>query len=343
MSRTTIVSPALAAAASLLLAGPATAHVKWFVDQENPNVPNFEPYSFTDLPVLIWIVVGLGLIGTAIFLDGRLPRFSVPNTRIRHDFMELLRIFTGMSFLLTAYEGALIAPHHVAYGGFGTAMVFLQAIVGIMLIANRFVEHAAILMLGVLAGVFIQFGPVAGFEYINFVGIALFLFFNHAGSDDLRARLKPYSVDMLRIFTGIALIVLGTTEKLTGAMLGQAFIAAYEWNFMPIIGFENFSDRLFVLSAGAMEVVFGVIMVLGVFTRLNTLVVSGFMLASNIVFLLINENEAALMELVGHMPIIATALILMLLGSGQRLSLAHVLGRRPLGYAEPNAAAVPGE
>ena len=97
---------------------------------------------------------------------------------------------------------------------------------------------------------------------------------------------------------------------------------------MPYLGFEWFTDQLFVLSAGAMEVVFGTIMILGVITRLNTFVIAGFMLTSNIVFLITNENENALMELVGHMPIIATAVILLLLGYGQRIKLRNPTVRR---------------
>ena len=97
-------------------------------------------------------------------------------------------------------------------------------------------------------------------------------------------------------------------------MLGQAFIANYQWNFMPALGFDWYTDQLFVLSAGAMEVVFGTILILGVVTRLNILVVAVFMLASNITFLVFGQNDHALMELVGHMPIIATAVILLLLG-----------------------------
>ncbi|WP_412551725.1 hypothetical protein [Shimia sp. MIT910701] len=58
-------------------------------------------------------------------------------------------------------------------------------------------------------------------------------------------------------------------------------------------------------------------------TRLNILVVAVFMLASNITFLVFGQNDHALMELVGHMPIIATAVILLLLGYGQKIKLKN--------------------
>lgn len=162
------------------------------------------------------------------------------------------------------------------------------------------------------------------------VGIALFLLFNYFPSEEIQEKLKPYSVDMLRIFTGLSLIALGCFEKLQGAALGQAFVADYQWNFMKSLGFGWFDDQLFVLSAGVMEVVFGVVLVLSVVTRLTVMVVAGLMLTSNIVLLLQNEQEKALTELIGHLPIIAIALILLLLGYGQRLK---VTPKRPTALA----------
>ncbi|MGD1924909.1 MAG: DoxX family membrane protein [Paracoccaceae bacterium] len=305
----------------LALVSPTSshAHVRWFVDSGDPGATAFEPYMPSDPAVLIWMAIGVVLVGTAIFLDRILPGLPIADTKVRHDVMELMRILTGMSFLLTAYEGALVAPHLQAHGGLGTFLVFLQAGIGVLLLSNHFLHHAAILILLLFIGMLIQFGLVRSFEYVNVVGIALFLLFNYFPSQDARNRLKPYSVDALRIFTGLSLITLGISEKLYGAALGQAFIADHQWNFMPVLGLDWFDDRLFVLSAGVMEVVFGLILVLGVVTRLNMLVVAGLMLASNIVFLLQEKHDEALAELIGHLPIIATALILLLLGYGQRL------------------------
>lgn len=317
--QSSLIASTMLALCAAACARPASAHVRWFTDPNDPQLADFEAYRLTDTPALVWFAVGAFLVATAIFLDGRLPSAPVIGARLQQNAIELLRILTGMSMLLLAYGGTLLAPHLEAYGAFGTTLLFLQALIGVLLISNHFVVHAAILTILLLLGTMVQFSVLWGIEYINFIGIALFLLFTNFPEPVMRARLAPYAVDMLRIFTGLALITLGITEKLQGAVLGQAFLASYEWNFMKLLGLEWFSDQLFVLSAGAMEVIFGVIMVLGVVTRLNTAVIAGFMLTSNIVFLLINESDNALMEFVGHMPIIATASILMLLGYGQKL------------------------
>jgi uncharacterized membrane protein YphA (DoxX/SURF4 family) len=317
----------------VMLAGAdAAAHVRWFVDP-SAKVETFEPYRLTDAAVLVWIAVALLLIGASVALDMRLPNVRIVDTKTRHDFIELLRVFTGMAMLLTAYEGAIIAPHLIAYGPFGTVLLFAQAGIGILLIANRFVRHAAILMMLLHMGVAIKFGLLAAFEYLIMVAIAVFLLINNLSTAELRERFKPYSVDLLRILTGISLITLGFSEKLVGAMMAENFLALYEWNFMQTLGLEFFTDRLFVLSAGVIEVVFGVILVLGTTTRLNVLALSVVLFASNVLFLIQGENEAAMVEFIGHMPVIGVAVILLLLGSGQRLKITNFLPQRRVNTA----------
>ena len=312
-----------------LYTSDTSAHVKWFVDTETASVESFQAYHLFDMPVLIWIGVLIASILVSIFLDMKLPVVRIADSKTRHDFIEIMRIFTGMSFLLTAYEGALIAPHLLAHGQFGIAMVFLQAVIGIMLIGNRFIKYAALMMFVLFLGVMVQFGFLSALEYANVFGIGLFLLFNNLSDSSLNERMKTYSVDALRIFTGISLTTLGVTEKLTGALYGQAFLADYQWNFMQALGFDLFDDRLLVLSAGMSEVILGIVLILGTTTRLTMLTISGLMLTSNIAFILQGNNDAALKEFVGHLPIIGSALVLILLGYGQRLKITNLWRNNP--------------
>lgn len=301
------------------------AHVRWFIDSDAPALSRFVPYSLSDGAVQLWIAVGVLFVASSVAIDLFLPRPRLAPGGVRQNVVGILRMFVGISFLITAYEGNLIAPHLPGYGWFGVALATMQAVIGMMFIANRYLFHAAMMIFILVLGVFIQHGTGSVFEYCNIIGIALFFLLRVLPDGEGIAKYKPYSIDILRIFTGVALITLGITEKLSGAALGEAFIAQYQWNFMPLLGFESFSDRLFVLSAGVMEVVFGAILLLGTTTRLNTLVISFFMLASNITFLVSGNNEAALMELIGHMPIIGTALVLLAHGSGAGLKITNVL------------------
>lgn len=322
-----------------LSALPALAHVNWFVEEAAPGV--VANYSVTDPVFLAWVAVALGMVAVSVWLDARLPVLRIVDTKTRHDFMEILRVFTGMSFLLTAYEGALLAPHHVMEGPVVTALLFLQAGIGILLIANRWLKWTALLMLVLQTGVLITCGVAAALEYSIFVGIALFLLFNNLSDPERRAHAKLYSVAALRIWTGISLFALAIGEKLAPTALGQSFVATYQWNFMQALGFDVFTDQFFVLSAGMVEAVIGVVLILGTTVRLAVFALSAMMAISNVVFILQGENEAALVEFVGHMPIIGTALILLLLGYGQRLKITHLLGWEPVPAAQPEKLTEP--
>jgi len=335
----TVLTRLLIVAPICMIGTGAAAHVNWFVDTDAEPLPNIAP---TDPLFLGWTALALGMIAFSVWLDGRLPTLRVAPSKLRHDFMEILRVFTGMSFLLTAYEGALVAPHKVVEGVIGLALVVLQAVIGVMLIANRWIFAAALLMLVLHVAVALTFGLLPALEYAILVGIAFFLLLNAIEDPDWRDRLKPYSVDALRIWTGISLVALAVGEKLAPSALGQVFLAQYDWNFLQAMGLSFFDDRVFVLSAGMVEAVIGIVLILGTTVRLAVLALSVMMALSNVVFILQGNNEAALVEFIGHMPIIGVALLLMLLGYGQRLKITHAFsawrhrsreGRQPIAGA----------
>ncbi|MEL7099114.1 MAG: hypothetical protein AAGM84_09830 [Pseudomonadota bacterium] len=307
-----------------VVALPAAAHVRWFVEA-GVEVEGFVPFSLTETAVQIWIGLALLLVGASVWLDTVLPEVRIVDSKTRHDFIEILRIFTGMSCLLTAYDGAIVAPHLGAFGPFGITLLIVQSVIGILLIANRFVRHAAIWMILMHIGVGIKFGPLAAAEYLIMPAIAIFLLINNLPTEELRAAWKPYSVSLLRILTGISLITLGVSEKLVNAQMAETFLITQNWNILTALGFEWFTDRLFVLSAGMVEIVFGVILVLGTTTRLNMIAFSLVLLTSNVLFLIEGNKEAALLEFIGHMPVIGVALILLLLGYGQTLKITNLL------------------
>lgn len=312
------------ALAMCMVATGATAHVNWFVQGDAQPLENI---SVTDPVFLVWTGAAALMVLFSVWVDGKLPTPRIAETKLRHDFMEILRVFTGMSFLLTAYEGSLVAPHKVADGTFGLVLVVTQALIGIMLIANRWIKTAAIMMLVLHAGVAIKFGLFPALEYAIIVGIAFFLLLNAIEDEARRDKFKPYSVDALRIWTGISLVALAVGEKLGPSALGQVFVGQYQWNFMQALGFDFFDDRLFVLSAGMVEAVIGVVLILGTTVRLAVLALSVTMAISNVVFIIQGNNEAALVEFIGHMPIIGVALLLLLLGYGQRLKITHAFSQ----------------
>ncbi len=67
------------------------------------------------------------------------------------------------------------------------------------------------------------------------------------------------------------------------------------------------------------EAVPGIVLILGTKVRLAVMALPVLMVISFIVLIIQGNSEAALVEFIGHVPIIGVALILLLLGYDQRL------------------------
>ncbi len=306
----------------------SVAHVKWFLPVEGDISSTYIPYGLFDTPVLLWSAIALLLILSSIFLDTRFPVFPLLKNVRQEYLMYLLKMCTGLSLLMSAYRGVIFAPHLQASAGIGEVLVLLEAVIGLLLVANFHIFAATIMLIILYLGAALQFGIITAMEYLNILGIACCLLLFHFYPVKYRTLLKAYSISALRILTGIAIISLGFSEKLLNPELGEFFVIKYQWNFMANLGMTEFSNQLFVFSAGVIEVVFGIILVLGTTTRINILVVSAFMLASNITFFASGEYSEALTEIFGHLPIIASAIILIFFGSGNKLKVTSLWVRQ---------------
>lgn len=313
---------------AILFSSPSFAHVRWFLPIEGEIYSIFTPYGLFDTPVLIWCALALGIILLSIGLDSKLPVLPLLKNVRQEYLMYLLKLCTGLSLLMSTYSGVIFAPHLQASAGAGDFLVIIQAVVGLLFIINFHIFAATILLCILFLGVMLLYGIIPAMEYLNILGIACCLHLFHFHPLKYRTHLKAYSIASLRILTGIAVITLGFSEKLLNPQLGEFFVSAYQWNFMANLGLTDFTDQLFVFSAGVMEVVFGIILVLGTTTRINILVVSVFMLASNITFLASKEYSEALTEIFGHLPIIASAMILIFFGSGNKLKITSLWTRQ---------------
>ena len=209
-------------------------------------------------------------------------------------------------------------------GPFGLLLRFVQGGIGVLFMANIAVRLGAALMVILFLASTGLFGFVTSLEYFNFLGIALFLLLQSAPVD----RLRTYALPALRIHTGIALGVLAWTEKLIDPNLAMRFLEKNQINFMKALGEHVFTDRFFVLCAGCTELIFALIFTLGLITRLNTLALAGFLVASNLYFFLIGKTDNAFLELTGHLPLLAIALLLILYGGGGKLRLTNLFFRR---------------
>jgi uncharacterized membrane protein YphA (DoxX/SURF4 family) len=313
-------------------ARPAAAHVKWFFREDPAQPATAIPFALTEPAVQLWLGIILACVGVALVLDRYLP--PPPQgvrdfaRRQRAKIVHLFQLLVGLALLLTAVKGALIAPHLAETGPMGLLLRFVEGAAGVLLIANIGVRLAAGLMIVLFLASAGLFGFISSLEYFNFLGIALFLLFEGNAARRADDRFHPYALPVLRVHAGIALGVLAWTEKLVDPNLAIRFLENHQINFMKFLGEHLFSDRLFVLCAGCTELIFAIIFTLGLITRINTLTLAGFLLSSNLYFFVIGKTEEGFLELTGHLPLVAIALLLILYGGGHRLRLTNLLFRR---------------
>ncbi len=306
----------------------ASAHVKWFVREDTEHLVQASKFSFAEPWVQVWAGVILICIAMALLLERYLPNppemlvtFAQNN---RRQVLHLFQLLVGLAMLLTAVKGAILAPHLSEISLFGLLLRFVQGGIGVLFIANKAVRAGAVLMIVLFLASTGLFGFITSLEYFNFLGIALFLLLR-SNQDD---RSRSYALPVMRIHTGIALGVLAWTEKLIDPNLAIRFLEKNQINFLKALGEDIFTDRFFVLCAGCTELIFAIIFILGLITRINTLSLAGFLVSSNLYFFMVGKTDEAFLELSGHLPLFAVAILLILYGGGNKLCLTNLFSSK---------------
>lgn len=299
------------------------AHVKWFAHP----VGEVAPYKLTDTPVLIAIACALLLIAVGVYLEHKL---SVPEKLNKYieilapRVLSLASIGFGFAFVLFSLNGFVFAPNLSAVGLSGLLLLLLQAVAGLLILFGFYerVGGALVILLFVL-GCF-TYGSFEMLDTLEMVGFALYAMIVGRPMWKIREteflkstthRIHEYGLPILRVGTGLNLIVLGFTEKILAPELTADFLAHYHWNFMQALGFHGFTDYWFAFSAGTVEALFGVFFLLGLVTRTTTIALA--------VFLVTTLALLGPMELLGHLPHFSIAIVLLVLGSGARLVLTR--------------------
>jgi uncharacterized membrane protein YphA (DoxX/SURF4 family) len=324
LTQSSAARPFILGATMLACPAIATAHVKWFV-RDATHAASAVSFSLAEPAVRIWITAIVTAVILALVLEWCLPDPPEPVTsfRDRHKqpIADLFQLLVGLALLLTAIKGAILAPHLAGANGLGLTLRFAEGTIGVLLIANRAVVSAAGSMIALFLASTMLFGFISSLEYFNFLGIAVFLLLTSSPDGSWADRWRPYALPLLRVHLGIALGVLAWTEKLMDPALAMRFLEDNQLNFMKVLGLPTFSDRLFVLSAGSTELLFAIVFALGLVTRINTLVLASFLVSSNTHFFVVGKVDEAFLELTGHLPLFAIAMILVLYGSGRHLRL----------------------
>lgn len=261
----------------------------------------------------------------------------------------LLAVHLAVTLVVSGINVELFAPNLVLrepgavplQSSFAAVAAVLQIGVALALFYGAFTRPAALALVALWAAGVVHFGPVLMLEQAIVAGIALTLAITGRGPfavDALlsarrgrpRLRRLDQAITPLRLGTGISLAALAFTEKLWNLPLGLAFLERYPVNFLPAIGMPV-DDRTFLLAAGTVELLAGLLLITNSYVRLGIVVL----------WLPFNLTLAAFgwRELVGHLPIYGAMAVLAIWGQGSPAdvrALRRGLSQRPVLFDDPD-------
>lgn len=314
----------------------ALAHEIWFVDDPLPAGP--KPFLFTT-----WSSVNASMVLLAIFglVTALLVHFAIRPRRFPRRMRtffgsykawvpSVLRTLTGLLLFMGSFSRFLFASD-LRTGALPVVtervLLAFQLFIGLGFIIGIFPRFMASLGFTLYVLTFFIFPFPGVLNYLSFVGIFLYLFivgdpslpkgsrvkiFPHVISFLNLREAKPYAMAVLRFFTGLSFIIVGSLYKIYEPAYALEFLRMHNVNFIQGMGFANFTNEMFVLSAGITEILLGVLIILGLLPRLV-----GF-----IMFFLftITLSIFGIYELLGHLPLYAVAFALIAQGGGERWS-----------------------
>lgn len=293
------------------LMSTALAHEKWFI--EGPYQARFGQALS---PPALWFVVGALLFVVAAFLFWRSrgrqgllpgPELFGANAAGRGRLYALAPLILGVHIavplLIAGVSGNLFAPSVPLEGAWRYLLGLTQTGIALSFFYGGLARPAAVaLALLWLLGMVVT-SPAAMLENLHLLGFAAFFFLAGRGPYAIDRlifpRLEPpatlarHAVPALRIGAGLSFIAVALTEKLANLPLALTFLDEYPLNFTAALGIPIPNEH-FILAAGAVELIIGLLLVLGIFVR-ETIVVAW--LPFNLTLTIFNW-----VELVGHLP-----------------------------------------
>jgi uncharacterized membrane protein YphA (DoxX/SURF4 family) len=327
---------------AFLTSSQAFAHVKWFQGERPPLDLNafFQPLplAFSGgvavLVAVLWFLqhtrAGRGFLPGAEFFN------ALPERRMGlYGFIPaILGIHIAVPLLVSGVSGHLFSPDNALPTGWNYILGLMETGIALSLFYGGFARVSAVLLAWLwIVGVLI-FGVEAMLDNALMLGFAGFFWFAGRGpiSVDrlLFPRLEPSAssmeraVPVLRIALGVGLVAAALSEKLANPALARMFLEHYPLNFTSSLGIP-IPDNIFVLCAGSVELLVGLCLIFGVFTR-EIIVIAW--LPINLTLTIFDWSE-----LVGHLPIYGAMALLFVWDSSKENLELWVKGLRegPLG------------
>ena len=301
-------------------------HERWFLDESKFPV-QFDTWNTSNGLVPVAVAIAITAVATVIYRTR--GRHSVVPGPVQlgmpwENYVRLLTwvplvigVHMGVTLLVSGVSRQLLVPNlELPVNLLGGVLGMIEIAIALSFIYGALARPAAG-MLGViwLIGA-IVFGPLRLIEHTEILGIAFFIFATGRGPlafdmalDRLNkpvARLIPYAVTVLRVALGIGLTVVAFSEKIWNVPMALAFLQDHNFNFFPYIGLTSIDNEKFVLIAGTIELIVGLMLIAGTYVRLVILIT---LIPFNLTLPFMGWRE-----LVGHLPTYGILALLLLWG-----------------------------
>jgi hypothetical protein len=281
-----------------------------------------------------WGFVGegltLGLLAAAVALTVAVrllarvkPGVDVPVLARMAPFMPFaIRLHLAVSLIGLVSLGYYLSPAmDLAPDVAGILLGAVMVIVAVAMAVGFQVRAAAWLLVAAGPLGMLEFGVSPVIQRIDMLGPAVFLLFTGAGRWSAEYELgrvrdpSPEAIERaiwaLRMAAGTALIVVAFVEKLAQPDLALEFLQHHpQFNVAQEVGIDM-SDLEFARVAGAIEVLFGLLLISGALPQAIVLI-AGIPFNATLWFF-------GNLELVGHLPVYGTMLVLLVYGSHPEL------------------------
>jgi hypothetical protein len=296
------------------------AHERWF--DPSDAAPD---WGFVTETATLLLLGGAIAITLLVRLAARFwPGVDVPFLERLVPWMPFaVRLHLAVSMIGLLSLGFFLSPAmDLEVDVWGFVLGALMVVVAFCMATGWYAREAAGLL--VLSGLvaWIPFDVVAVLSRADVLGLALYILIAGPGrwsADVETARSAPTSpsehsraVWYLKVAAGVALIVVAFDEKLAVPQLAVDFLAQHpDFNIArSILGLEM-SDLEFARVAGGIEVLFGLLLISGALPQLVVLAAG---IPFNATLWFFGTNE-----LMGHLPIYVTMLVVLVYGSSPQL------------------------
>ena len=301
------------------MTGPVLAHETWF-----QRAPGSMDWSFATEATTLALLAAAVLVTVLVRLIARWrDGVDVPFLGNLAPYMPFaVRLHVGVSLIGLLSLGVYLSPAmDLAFDPAGVALGANMVVAAVLLITGWHTRAAALLLLAAGPLGMIEFGVSPVLQRIDLLGLAVYVLLAGPGrwsadheagrATDPTPEQATRAVWALKVAAGAALIIVAFVEKLADPELARTFLAHHpDLNVARSIGLP-LGDLEFARVAGAIEVLFGLLLISGALPQ-AIILIAGIPFNATLFFF---GNT----ELVGHLPIYGAMLVILVYGSDPTL------------------------